>query len=30
MAPDARPGLGFPSQDSAELEALLIPLILFG
>lgn len=29
MAPDARLGLGFPPQDSAELEALLTPLILF-
>lgn len=30
MALDTRPGLGFPPQDSAELEALLTPLILFG
>lgn len=29
MAPDARLGLEFPPQDSAELEALLTPLILF-
>lgn len=29
MAPDTRPGLEFPPQDSAELESLLTPLILF-
>lgn len=29
MAPDARQGLGFPPQDSAELKALLTLLILF-